>query len=206
LSLGGRDFFPRLPTDEQGLLSRWEGLLHIALRLWSHQRQQQQSMYFTGDDKMEDLCEMLLHVAIRNTGNKTMTFRKAWVPLSSTAKQDLATPEDCSHSKLMEEGFTCMLKDVREGADYHEAVKEYEGSLSSLNWLNQLSVGGLQLNYHTNELRAGLVEEAFRLMADGFVQEAVFQASIQEQRNLLRAFRTCRRKLTNAMLALHTYH
>ncbi|CAK9220496.1 unnamed protein product [Sphagnum jensenii] len=184
----------------------WEGLLHIALRLWSHQRQQQQSMYFTGDDKMEDLCEMLLHVAIRNTGNKTMTFRKAWVPLSSTAKQDLATPEDCSHSKLMEEGFTCMLKDVREGADYHEAVKEYEGSLSSLNWLNQLSVGGLQLNYHTNELRAGLVEEAFRLMADGFVQEAVFQASIQEQRNLLRAFRTCRRKLTNAMLALHTYH
>ncbi|CAK9219553.1 unnamed protein product [Sphagnum troendelagicum] len=184
----------------------WEGLLHIALRLWSHQRQQQQSMYFTGDDKMEDLCEMLLHVAIRNTGNKTMTFRKAWVPLSSTAKQDLATPEDCSHSELMEEAFSCMLKDVREGADYHEAVKEYEGSLSSLNWLNQLSVGGLQLNYHTNELRAGLVEEAFRQMADGFVQEAAFQASIQEQRNLLRTFRKCRRKLTNAMLALHTYH
>jgi hypothetical protein len=135
-----------------------------------------------------------------------MTFRKAWVPLSSTAKQDLATPEDRSHSELMEEGFTCMLKDVREGADYHEAVEEYEGSLSSLNWLNQLSVGGLQLNYHTNELRAGLLEKAFRQMADGFVQQAAFQASIQEQRNLLRAFRTCRRKLTNAMLALHTYH
>ncbi|KAG6545637.1 hypothetical protein Mapa_012991 [Marchantia paleacea] len=55
----------------------WEGMVHIALRLWLHQRWG--SLHESDSEilKDEDWSEALLHVAIRNLGENDIRFRKA---------------------------------------------------------------------------------------------------------------------------------
>lgn len=167
---------------------RWEGLLHIALRLWSHRSCQQQET----QGNLDEVCETLLHVAIRSIGSSSQLFRKACI-LSNTQNP----------SNNAEDMFRFMLNEVRESADCHRAVACYQDV--GLDWLRHLP-GGHHFNADLDvvlESSSAVLGSAFQNIRDRFCQEASFLDSIAAQEALLCKFRSSRHKVMNGLLALH---
>lgn len=171
--------------------------MHIALRFWSHKSSQIPIADITTG--LKDLCEGLLHVAFRNIGNKSESFRKACVFRIPAA--------DAGHpGSINEEPFKRMLKEVKESANFDEIVQDYEDyheGISWLSWLDHLHLGFPELNCSIKEFDRLLLKKAFTDMKYNFIREASFQASIELQTSLLLKFRTSRRQIASGLLALH---
>lgn len=161
---------------------RCDGLLHIALCLWSLRQQ---------PSNVNEVCETLLHVVIRNVGSCSMHFRKALLP-----------------SKNAESMFRCMLDEVRESLDCLRRARNWyrEGGLAWLDWSRHLPGGGppcQDLDAALESLSEEVLDTAFQSFRDRFCQEASFLESIAVQEALLCKFRRSRQKVMNSLLALH---
>lgn len=161
---------------------RWEGLLHIALRLWSLRQQ---------PSNMKEVCETLLHVVIRNVGSSSMHFRKAYLP-----------------SKNAESMFRCMLDEVRESVDCLRRATNWcrEGGLAWLDWARHLPGGGppfADLDAALESFSDQVLDTAFQNVRDRFCREASLLESTAAQEALLCKFRWSRQKVMNGLLALH---
>ncbi|KAG0606485.1 hypothetical protein M758_9G144300 [Ceratodon purpureus] len=175
----------------------WEGLLHIALRLWFHRDlKQTPSPVSTNPCNVDEICETLLHVAIRNVGSNSHLFRKACILRPSCLKQN-SIDADADHM------FRLMLKEVRESAEFHSAVKAYQKGLAWLDWLRHLPVGHFNPDCYALETSNQVLENTFQNNLHRFSQEASFLESVEVQDVLLCNFRNSRQKVMNGLLALH---
>lgn len=172
----------------------WEGLLHMALRSWCH-RSRQHTML----GKMHEICEILLHVAIRNVGNSCHLLRKACMLRSSQMDADA----ECL--------FHVMLKEVGVSADFQSAIQAFQKvGVTWLDWVRHLSVGHFDINelgWDCDMLsKSDIVtqlEDAFLKMRGTFILEASFIESVKVRAVLLNKYRKSRQKLMNGLLALH---
>lgn len=145
---------------------------------------------------MDETCEILLHVAIRNAGSNSHLFRKACILRHSCSKQN-SVDADADHM------FRLMLNEVRESADFHSAVEGYQKGLAWLDWLRHLSVGHFNPDRYAFETSNEVLEDTFQNILHRFSQEASFLESVEVQDVLLCNFRNSRQKVMNGLLALH---
>lgn len=166
----------------------------MALRSWCH-RSRQHTML----GKMHEICEILLHVAIRNVGNSCHLLRKACMLRSSQMDADA----ECL--------FHVMLKEVGVSADFQSAIQAFQKvGVTWLDWVRHLSVGHFDINelgWDCDMLsKSDIVtqlEDAFLKMRGTFILEASFIESVKVRAVLLNKYRKSRQKLMNGLLALH---
>lgn len=172
--------------------------MHIALRLWFHRSLQQRTTLSasTSPGNMDEMCEILLHVAIRKVGSSSHLFRKACILRHSCTKQSSV---DVDAGRL----FCLMLTELRESADFHSAVEGYKKGVAWLDWLRHLPVGHFNPDCCVLEASNEVLEGTFHNILHRFCLEASFLESVEVQDALLCNFRNSRQKVMNGLLALH---
>eukprot|EP00250_Pteridium_aquilinum_P031302 c43387_g1_i1 orf=1040-2899(+) len=201
----------------------WEGLIHMSLCCWAEDQNwedifggRELGACQTSTNKLSDLYKGLLHVAIRQCGDKCSAFRKACLVAAKPSRKG-------THN-TNESFFKVLLQDVAQTADFKEALNfvltaidsSESTSLDWMHWLRHLSSKHKPKEwvdpvvfFHDRltgdrSLAEGLenMEVKFTKAKNSFVSCASFAEACDVFISLLCRYRSVRKRFTSGMLVL----
>ncbi|XP_024525058.1 uncharacterized protein LOC9654432 [Selaginella moellendorffii] len=172
----------------------WQGFIHIALHLWFLRENPPQS-------RDSRLCKTLLHFTVWSMAdNAVKELRKACsVAMPATYNKSHAT-------------FKELIKKIASHAEESERAINGEECAAGLSWLGHLpGTQSLETDFKlaiNSTIKEHRFPEMYVTARANFVERALYDDAVfSEAREsfavLLERYRTSRRKLINAMLALH---
>lgn len=202
----------------------WEGLIHMSLECWATKQNWDKMFGKSASEartcRTPDWYKGLLHVALRQCGDRCSVFRKACLIAAKPRHKE------AYNSDRFESFFKELIQNVANGAAFKEALlmvltaieTPASTSLDWMHWLRHLSskddkpmVWNDPVTFFHDRLMESkkctesleVMEVRFNLAKDSFVACASYAHAYDVFVDLLHKYRSVRRKYTKGMLALH---
>ncbi|KAI5084006.1 hypothetical protein GOP47_0000175 [Adiantum capillus-veneris] len=195
----------------------WEGLVHMSLECWW--TEQNGDLFDSSDLGARDFYKGMLHVAVRQCGDKYSSFRKGCLIAAKSRHKEAYNID------RFESFFKGLIQEVAKATAFNEVMHMVltaidtpaSTSLDWMHWLRHLSgkhettVWSDPVTFFHDRLidskaRSELLEDMevkFSVAKDSFVSSANYAQACVVFIGLLQKYRTVRRKYMNGMLALH---